>query len=203
MQTVRKSLPYVLSVIWLLVVLGVAFAIQIGEIDWRMIGIEIAFCGVLPVVVAAGIRWAILELSPEKRAARVSEAGLSRYMKFIFGVGLVLGCGAIGLLIASPWLNPPTVEAGCTFIEGGTDCGQLTITNAASSSVELELTGSFTFEGGTPTGKWVLNGSSDFTASIRPGTYRVTAQCGLARDELEDVAVPAGGTASIRVFGIC
>ncbi len=202
MKTIRKSLLYVLPIIWLLVVLGVAFSIQIGETDWRMIGIEMAICGVLPVVVVAGIRWVAQQISLKNRAARVSETGIQRYLGFIFGVILILGCGAIGLVILGPLLSP-SVPAECTYVEGGTDCGQLTISNTSSSSVDLELIGTFTFNGGTPKDEWGLNGSSDVTVSIRPGTYRVVARCGLARDELEDVTVPAGGTSSIRVFGIC
>jgi hypothetical protein len=203
METIRKIPPYVWSIIWLVVVLGVALSNATGGIDWLEVGAQMAICGVLPIVAMVGVRWAAQQISPENRAARVSEAGMERYMKFILGVVLLLGCGAIGLLIASPLLNPPSVEAGCTFEEGGTDCGRLLISNTSLSDVELELTGTFTFNGGSPEGTWQINGASDFTVSIRPGTYRAVVRCGPASDELQDVTVPAGSTSSIQVFGNC
>jgi hypothetical protein len=158
---------------------------------------------VLPIVGLAGVRLVARQISPEKRAENYSEAGMQRYMKVLFGVILLCGCGALVVVIGGPLLSPPPVSAGCTFIEGEADCGRLIIRNTSLSNVELELTGAFTFDGGTPEGKWIINSSSDFTVSIRPGTYRAVVRCGLASDELQDVNVPAGGSSSIEVFGNC
>jgi hypothetical protein len=203
MKTIRKVPPYVWSIIWLLVVLGVALSNATGAIDWLEVGAQMAICGVLPIVGMLGVRLAARQLAPENRVENWSDDRAKPFVGFLFGVGLLCGCGALGIVIGGPLLSPPSVSAGYTFEEGGTDCGRLLISNTSLSDVELELTGTFTFNGGSPEGTWQINGASDFTVSIRPGTYRAVVRCGLASDELQDVTVPAGGTSSIQVFGNC
>jgi hypothetical protein len=189
----KNTLWYVLSIVWLLIVSAflIVLANQEGDWDWGPLGFGFSVCGILPVALVAFVRWA---------ARAVTEAQTNIGCTYIGGGVFV----ALLLLLVGVWItafiterSTPTISAECPREEIGVNCAQLTVSNTSSSEIELELTGRFELNGATPKGKWQVGRASDLVLNLRPGTYRVTARCGLVWDTLDDVTVRTESKISI------
>jgi hypothetical protein len=193
----KNTLWYVLSIIWLLIVSGflIVAANQEGYWDWVTVGLGFSVCGILPVALVAFIRWA---------AWALTEAQTNIGCTYIGG-GLFV---ALLLLLVGVWItafimerSTPSISAECPKEEIEVNCAQLTVSNTSSSEIEIELIGRFDINGAIPKGKWQLDRTSDLVLNLRPGTYRVSARCGLVWDTLDDVTVKT--KSKISIFAKC